>query len=148
MRHACLAGVLGLAVVVAACGGGGGGGAPTGPSGGSGGSTGGGGGTGGGEGGGASTATITIGADGRVSPADITVARGARVTMVNSHSRPHDMFSDPHPSHEHCPPLNQIGFLAPGQSRTSGALDTPGRCGFHDHNDPTNPGLIGSITIQ
>lgn len=130
-----LAGVMALTT---ACGGGGGGSAPTAPSG------------GGGTGGGGSTATttITIGSDGRVSPASITVAIGSRVTMVNNHSRPHDMSSDPHPSHEDCPELNQIGFLSPGQSRTSGNLNTARRCGFHDHNEPTNTGLIGSITIQ
>jgi plastocyanin len=94
------------------------------------------------------TATITIGSDGRVSPSTVTIAVGGRVTFVNNHNVNHDMSSDPHPSHEDCPPIDQVGFLTPGQSRTSGNLNTARRCGFHDHNDPGNSGLIGSITIQ
>ena len=94
------------------------------------------------------TATITIGSDGRVSPATVTIATGGRVTFVNNHNRPHDMASDPHPSHEDCPPMDQVGFLSPGQSRTSGNFNAARRCGFHDHNDPGNSGLIGAITIQ
>jgi plastocyanin len=99
-------------------------------------------------GGNPTTATITIGSDGRVSPSSVTIAPGGRVTFVNNHNVNHDMSSDPHPSHEDCPPIDQVGFLTPGQSRTSGNLNTVRRCGFHDHNDPGNSGLIGSITIQ
>ena len=94
------------------------------------------------------SATITIGADGRVSPATVTIVRGGRVTMVNNHNRAHDMSSDPHPEHTQCPELNQIGFLSAGQTRTSGNLNTARTCGFHDHNEPDNAGLKGSIVIQ
>ena len=37
-----------------------------------------------------------------VSPRDITVAVGSRVTFVNNDSMPHDMASDPHPEHTLC----------------------------------------------
>ncbi len=94
------------------------------------------------------SATITIGADGRVSPASVTITRGGRVTMVNNHNRAHDMSSDPHPEHTQCPEINSIGFLNPGQSRTSSNLNTARTCGFHDHNDSDNAGLKGSIVIQ
>lgn len=94
------------------------------------------------------SATITIGADGRVSPATVTIVRGGRVTMINNHNRAHDMSSDPHPEHTTCPELNQWGFLQPGQQRTSGNLNTARTCGFHDHNEPNNTGLIGSVIIQ
>jgi plastocyanin len=128
------------------CGGGG-----TGPSdtGGGGGGTGGGGtGGGGGGGGGASTtATITIGANNAVSPQTVTIVQGGRVTFVNNDSRPHDMASDPHPSHEDCPPMEQVGFLSPGQSRASGNFNTVRACGFHDHNQPSVTGLTGQIII-
>ena len=135
-------GVLILATT-AACGGGGGG-TPSGPSGGvtSGGGTG-----GGGTGGATSSATITIGSNGVVSPSTVTITQGGRVTFVNNDSRSHDMSSDPHPSHEDCPPLEQVGFLSPGQSKTSGNLNTVRVCGFHDHNLPTVTGLQGRITI-
>ncbi len=139
-------GVLILATT-AACGGGGGG-TPSGPSGGtSGGGTSGGGTGGGGTGGATSSATITIGSNGVVSPSTVTITQGGRVTFVNNDSRSHDMSSDPHPSHEDCPPLEQVGFLSPGQSKTSGNLNTVRVCGFHDHNLPTVTGLQGRITI-
>ena len=135
-------GVLILAATTAACGGGGGG-TPSGPSGG----TSGGGTSGGGTGGATSSATITIGSNGVASPSTVTVTQGGRVTFVNNDSRSHDMSSDPHPSHEDCPPLEQVGFLSPGQSKTSGNLNTVRVCGFHDHNLPTVTGLQGRITI-
>ena len=94
------------------------------------------------------TATITIGADGRVSPSTVTIAPGGRVTMINNHNTAHDMASDPHPEHTQCPELNQWGFLQPGQQRTSGNLNAARTCGFHDHNRPTDTGLIGRVVIQ
>jgi plastocyanin len=105
--------------------------------------------TGGGGGGGATQGTtITIGANGVVSPNSLTVPVGTRVTFTNSDSRPHDMSSDPHPDHTDCPEINQAGFVQPGQSRQTGNLNTVRTCGFHDHNDPTNPNLTGTIRIQ
>ena len=94
------------------------------------------------------SATITIGTDGRVTPSSVTITRGGRVTMINNHNRNHDMSSDPHPDHTTCPELNQWGFLQPGQSRTSGNLNTARTCGFHDHNEPDTAALKGSIIIQ
>jgi plastocyanin len=102
-------------------------------------------GTGGGN---PTTATITIGANGAVSPSSVTIAPGGRVTMINNHNRAHDMSSDPHPEHTQCPEINQIGFLNPGQQRTSGNFNTARTCGFHDHNEDTNPNLQGRIIIQ
>lgn len=131
------------AVTAVACGGGSS--TPTAPT------TGGGGTTGGGTTGGGTvtdSATITIGSDGRVSPATVTITRGGRVTIVNSHNQSHDMSSDPHPEHTQCPEINQIGFLTTGQSRTSGNFNTARTCGFHDHNLPDNTGLQGRIVIQ
>jgi hypothetical protein len=94
------------------------------------------------------SATITIGSDGRVTPSTVTILRGGRVTMINSHNRNHEMASDPHPEHSDCPELSQWGFMQPGQQRTSGNLNTARTCRFHDHNEPSNTGLQGSIVIQ
>ncbi len=94
------------------------------------------------------TATITIGADGRVTPSSVTITRGGRVTMINNHNQAHDMSSDPHPEHTQCPELNGWGFLSAGQQRTSGNLNTARTCGFHDHNLPDNANLRGSVIIQ
>lgn len=92
--------------------------------------------------------TITIDASGQVTPSNVTIALGGRVTMVNNHNQPHDMSSDPHPEHTDCVEINQIGFLTPGQSRTSGNLNTRRTCGFHDHNQPNVTRLQGRIVIQ
>jgi plastocyanin len=94
------------------------------------------------------TATITIGANGAVSPASVTIAPGGRVTFVNSHNQAHDMSSDPHPEHTQCPEINSVGFLTAGQTRTTANLNTVRTCGFHDHNLPDNAALKGSIIIQ
>jgi plastocyanin len=102
----------------------------------------------GGGGGNPLTATITIGSNGTVSPSSVTIAPGGRVTFVNSHNQPHDMSSDPHPEHTQCPEINLAGFLTPGQSRTTGNLNTVRTCGFHDHNLPDNTNLQGRIIIQ
>lgn len=93
-------------------------------------------------------ATITIGTDGRVTPSQVTITRGGRVTFVNSHNQSHDMSSDPHPEHTDCPQMAQVGFLSPGQSRTSGNFTTARTCGFHDHNQENNTNLQGRIIIQ
>ena len=127
--------VAAVTLTITACGGGGGdagGGTPTAPSGNT----------------GNVAATITIDANGVVSPKDVTVPAGSRVTFVNNHNRDHEMFSDPHPEHGSCPPLDQIGLLRPGQSDTSGNLNTPGFCGYHDHLNDTNTNLRGAIRVQ
>ena len=92
--------------------------------------------------------TVTISGSGLVSPKDLTVPPGSRVLFVNSHSRRHDVTSDPHPDHLDCPELNQVGVLNAGQSRESGNLVTARTCGFHDHDDPGNVNLRGSITVR
>lgn len=83
-----------------------------------------------------------------VCPQSLTVPRGTQVTFSNQDSRVHEMDSDPHPEHTDCPELNQIGFLNPAQQRSSGNLNTARRCGFHDHGNPDNLALKGTITIQ
>ena len=91
---------------------------------------------------------ITISSGGVVSPKELTVPPGARVLFVNSHSRRHDMASDPHPDHLDCPELNQVAVLNPGQSRESENLVIVRSCGFHDHDEPTNVNLRGTIIIR
>ena len=92
--------------------------------------------------------TVTISGSGIVGPKELTIPPGSRVLFVNSHSRRHDMTSDPHPDHLDCPELNQVGVLNAGQSRESGNLVTVRTCGFHDHDDPNNVNLRGSIIVR
>ena len=91
--------------------------------------------------------TVTITSSG-VSPKNVTVARGAQVTFLNSNNRPHEITSDPHPEHSDCPQINQVGVIQPGNSRQTGNLDTVRTCGFHDNNQPSNSTFQGSIRIQ
>jgi plastocyanin len=129
-----LAVAAGLAAAMA-CGGGG----PTGPSGGGGG--------GGGGQQGPVGATITIGANGVVTPNRVEITVGQSVTFVNSHNVNHDMSSDPHPAHTDCPAIN-VGGIAPGASRTSNALTAARTCTYHDHNEDTNANLRGTIVVR
>jgi len=99
-------------------------------------------------GGNPATATITIGANGAISPSSVTIAPGGRVTFVNNHNQAHDMSSDPHPEHTQCPEINSVGFLTGGQTRTTSNMNTARTCTFHDHNLPDSAGLKGSIIIQ
>jgi plastocyanin len=101
----------------------------------------------GGGGGGGALTTIAISAAG-VDVRAVTLAPGSRVRFVNNDTRAHEMNSDPHPSHEDCPELNQIGFLNPGQTRESGNLVDARACGFHDHSNPGTQALRGTITIR
>ena len=131
-RHQCRVLLLASSCLAVACGGGDDEpSTPTGPS---------------GPGSGTSAATITIGANG-VSPSTAAIPRVSRVTFVNNDTEAHTMSSNPHPIHTDCPPLN-MGTLGPGQTRESGILNTARSCGFHDHDDPTNPSLLGTITVQ
>jgi plastocyanin len=91
---------------------------------------------------------VTISASGMASPKEMTVSPGTRVLFRNSDGRRHDMTSDPHPEHNDCVELNQVGLLNPGQSRESGNLVTVRTCGFHDHDDPDNPNPRGRIIIR
>ena len=103
---------------------------------------------GGGGGGGTPTTTITITSSG-VSPKSLTVARGTQVTFVNSSAVPHEMASDPHPTHGSCPEIeNGVGFLAAGQTKQTMNLNTPKTCGYHDHQRDFDTTLQGTITIQ
>jgi len=93
-------------------------------------------------------ATITIGANGSVSPSQVNVPVGQSVTFVNNDSRSHDMESDPHPAHTACPSIANVGLLQPGQSKTTFGFANAGTCGNHDHNADTNTGLMGRIVVQ
>jgi len=85
---------------------------------------------------------------GQVCPQTITIALGGRLTMINNDSTVNEMDSDPHPEHTDCPALNQIGNLQAGQTRSSGNLTTARSCGFHDHLNPNNASLRGTVTIR
>jgi plastocyanin len=93
--------------------------------------------------------TFTLTAGG-VSPKELTVPAGTRVSFVNNDSRRHDIESDPHPEHDLCTEINSVGVLSPGQSDETGNLVATRTCGFHDHDNPPPAGNIwtGRIVIR
>ena len=94
------------------------------------------------------TFRITIGANGVATPSELIVPPGTRVLFTNNHNIPHDMTSDPHPEHDLCVEINQVGVLLPRQSRETGNMVIVRTCGFHDHNDFENRGLQGRIVVR
>lgn len=105
---------------------------------------------GGGSGGGPGTAgpigaTITI-QNGRMNPTNVTVTVGQSVNFVNSDGRVRNISSNPHPDHNQCTALN-VGNLNNGQSRATGALTVVRTCGFHDHDQPDDANLQGSVIV-
>jgi plastocyanin len=95
--------------------------------------------------GGAATFTIIAGV---VSPKQVEINVGQRVAFVNNDTSAHEIASNPHPVHTDCPPINDVGGLAPGTARLTGAFTVPRTCGFHDHGQPDNTSLQGTIIIH
>jgi plastocyanin len=91
---------------------------------------------------------VVISESGAVTPTEIVVSPGSRVLFINRHSRSHNMASDPHPEHDQCPEINQVGLLQPGESRETGNLVTVRTCGYHDHDNPDNASLKGRIVTR
>jgi len=94
------------------------------------------------------TATITITSADVVSPQEVTIAVGGRVTFINQDNRAHDINSDPLHTHTDCPAIFDVGFITPGQVKQTGPLKEARVCGFHDHMDENNPDLHGRIIVQ
>ena len=94
------------------------------------------------------TATVVIGSNNVFVPLEVTVAAGGRVAFVNRNNRPFDIMSDPPLTHTDCPPIQNVGFIQPGQTKETGPLTVPGTCGFHDHMNEHNPDLRGRIIVQ
>jgi plastocyanin len=92
-------------------------------------------------------ATINISA-GVASPKQVEINVGQRVAFVNNDTAAHEIASDPHPVHTDCPPINEVGGLAPGQARLTGAFTIARTCGFHDHGMPSNASVQGKIIVH
>jgi plastocyanin len=94
------------------------------------------------------TATVVIGSNNAFAPAEVTISVGGRVTFVNQNNRAHDITSDPLHLHTDCPPIIDVGFIQPGQTKQTGVLNVARVCGFHDHMQENNPDLHGRIIVQ
>ena len=76
--------------------------------------------------------TVTITSNG-VSPKEVVIAVGGRVTFVNNDTIPHDVAGGPDPANPDCREIDAVGFLTPGQSRQTAPLPTARTCEYHDH---------------
>jgi plastocyanin len=91
--------------------------------------------------------TITITANG-FTPSEVRVPLLGRVTFVNNDVRAHAINSDPVQLHTDCLPINDVGFLNPGESRPTGQLNVTRTCGYHDHLNEFDPTWKGRIIVQ
>lgn len=91
-------------------------------------------------------ATIRITSSG-VNLKEVKIEVGSTVTFVNDDGRSHEMMSDPHPTHAGCPPLNEVGTLAPGQSKRTGVFSENRTCGYHDNRLDGDAALRGTIVV-
>lgn len=92
-------------------------------------------------------ATLTL-SSGGVSPKQVRVYQGSRVTFVNQDSVDHEIQSAPLHIHTDCPALNSVGFVVPGQSRASDAFPTARPCGFHDHLRDGDAAFYGTVFVD
>ena len=58
-----------------------------------------------------------------VAQVELRIKAWSRVTFVNNDTRPHTIVSDPVDVHTQCPPVNQVGLLNPGESRSTGDVE-------------------------
>lgn len=91
--------------------------------------------------------TVTVTANG-VSPAELTVPVGSRVTFRNLDVRAHDFSGGPDPAQPECPEIDAAGFVASGQSRQTAAFTAARTCRYHDHAYLGVPAFTGRIVIQ
>ncbi len=93
---------------------------------------------------------ITITAQG-VTPRVLVVAPGEQVTVRNLDTVAHQIFSGPYLDRSTCPALNQVGYLAPGESRSSGNFTAAGTCPFLDDVRPgqqLNRDFMGYVIVR
>ena len=95
----------------------------------------------------ATVPVITIRSDGSVEPKELRVEVQGQVRFMNQDSRAHQPQSNPHLQHTDCPAVNNVGVLQPGESRTTGTFNTARACGYHDHMNPDNTALGGTIRV-
>ena len=73
-------------------------------------------------------------------PKEITIKKGDTITWMNDDAAPHDVASDPHPTHTDLPGLRS-GTLQSGQSYTFQFVKV-GTWGYHCHLHPTMKGTV------
>jgi plastocyanin len=95
----------------------------------------------------AGSPTITITAAG-MSPLELTISVGQRVTFVNNDIRAHDVVGGIDPNNPDCPEIVQAGFLSPGQRGETGVFTRARTCEYHDHTMLSVAAFQGRIIIR
>jgi plastocyanin len=90
--------------------------------------------------------TVTLTSSG-LQPRDLRVAVGTQVRFVNNDTRPHEIQSNPHPTHGDCAEISELSTLQPGQSALTRAVTREIACGYHDNLDDTNRSWRGQIIV-
>lgn len=90
--------------------------------------------------------TVKLTATG-LSPASLTVKRGDTVTILNTSGVSFWPASNPHPSHSDCPGFDALRGLSNGESYTV-TFSSIQTCGYHNHLDPANASMQGTITVR
>lgn len=80
------------------------------------------------------TAQVTITEQGFV-PQTILIKKGSTVNWTNRNNKPHQIASDPHPTHSLLPALGQ-GKLLPAGSSFTLTFDRTGTFTYHDEENP------------
>ena len=83
-----------------------------------------------------------------MTPLDITIDVGQRVTFVNNDLRAHDVVGGVDPAHPECPEILQAGFLSAGQRRDTGVFTAARTCNYHDHTALSVAAFAGRIIIK
>lgn len=90
--------------------------------------------------------TVMIMATG-VTPNDVTIAVGERVTFMNHDTVSHSVAGGSEPAKPDCPEINAVGVLAPGEIRQTAPFLTAKACEYH--NPRVQSALFnGRITIR
>ena len=90
--------------------------------------------------------TVTVSATG-FSPKEVAIPVGGRVRFVNSDTVNRQVNSNPFPTHDNCPAINEVDLMTPGQSKMTGVFSTQAACGFHEHLTEGDPEFRGLILI-
>ena len=88
-------------------------------------------------------AVIRISASG-FTPQVVQIQKGQSVQWINNDSNPHQIASDPHPTHTGYPGL-ESNALIHGDSFTF-TFDKTGKFGYHDHLNPLK--LLGTVIVK
>ncbi len=82
-----------------------------------------------------------------LSSASLSIRMGDTVTIINNTYTAFWPASNPHPGHTDCPGFDAMRGLNNGESYTLSFLKIQ-TCGYHNHLDPANATMRGTITVR